>query len=213
MSRLMENLLDHRATSNGFNTRYRPWHCAGVSTAAIRHILSKRKRQKTSLRRLGYWSTLARSIAELHGDSLEVFSEGRGKGSEFIVRLPISEDTSNSERAGLALDNGGNPHELSRRVLVVDDNRNQVESIAILLRRLGCDIRTANDGPSALEVLKEFHPEFALIDIGLPGIDGFELARRIRTADAFKNTVLIAQPVGGEKRTVKNRVGQVLIIT
>jgi CheY-like chemotaxis protein len=88
---------------------------------------------------------------------------------------------------------------LSRSVLVVDDNKNQVESIAMLLRILGCEVRAAHDGLSALELLKEFNPEFALIDIGLPGIDGFELARRIRKINKFKNIVLIAQTGWGRE--------------
>jgi CheY-like chemotaxis protein len=88
---------------------------------------------------------------------------------------------------------------LPPRVLVVDDNPNQVASIALLLNLLGCAVRTANDAMGALEVLKDFLPEFALIDIGLPGIDGLELARRIRKSDEFKTIVLIAQTGWGRE--------------
>jgi two-component system CheB/CheR fusion protein len=142
---------------------------------------------------LGIGLTLARSIVELHGGSIEVVSDGPGKGSEFSVRLPLPEGRSESERVSLSVANAGNPNKLSTRVLVVDDNMNHVESIAMLLKILGCEVRTAHGGPSALKALTEFSPEFALIDIGLPGIDGFELARRIRKMNAFKNIILIAQ--------------------
>ena len=79
-----------------------------------------------------------------------------------------------------------NQNKLSTRVLVVDDNKNHVESIAMLLKILGCEVRTSHGGPSALKALTEFSPEVALIDIGLPGIDGFELARRIRKMNALQ---------------------------
>ena len=119
---------------------------------------------------LGIGLTLARSIVELHGGSIEVVSEGQGKGSEFSVSLPLPEGRSKSERARLSVANAGNQNKLSTQVLVVDDNKNHVESIAMLLKILGCEVRTAHGGPSALKALTEFSPEFALIDIGLPGI-------------------------------------------
>ena len=83
------------------------------------------------------------------------------------------------------------------------------ESVAALLKIFGCEVRAAHDGLSALEVLKEFVPEFALIDIGLPGIDGLELARRIRQVNEYKNIVLIAQTGWGrdEDREESRRAG------
>ncbi|HET7004791.1 MAG TPA: ATP-binding protein [Candidatus Binatia bacterium] len=150
---------------------------------------------------LGIGLTLARSIVELHGGSIQASSEGPGKGSEFIVRLPLLRQKVQRE---FDLDKTINrakaqAKRLSRRVLVVDDNPNQVASIAMLLNILGCVVETANDAASALEVLKDFVPEFALIDIGLPGVDGFELARRIRKLDEFKDVVLIAQTGWGRE--------------
>ena len=150
---------------------------------------------------LGIGLTLARSIVELHGGSIQARSEGPGKGSEFVVRLPLLNhlvDT-DSDVDTAAMIVKPQTKRLSRRVLVVDDNPNQVASIAMLLNILGCVVRTANDAASALDVLQEFVPEFALVDIGLPGIDGFELARRIRKLDEFKNVVLIAQTGWGRE--------------
>jgi len=143
---------------------------------------------------LGIGLTLARSIIELHGGRIEVNSEGLGHGSEFCVCLPLAKA---GERAQESIVAGRQTNQRSRRwsglVLVVDDNKNQVESVSALLKIFGCEVRAAHDGLSALEVLKDFIPEFALIDIGLPGIDGLELARRIRKVNEYKNIVLIAQ--------------------
>ncbi len=150
---------------------------------------------------LGIGLTLALHIVELHGGRIEVNSEGLGTGSEFAVRLPLAKKSGEQDQDSVGAGNEANPRSrrLSRSVLVVDDNNNQVESIAMLLKILGCEVRAAHDGVSALEALKEFIPEFALIDIGLPGIDGFELARRIRKVDEFKNIVLIAQTGWGRE--------------
>jgi len=160
---------------------------------------------------LGIGLTLASSIVELHGGGIEVNSEGVGKGSEFAVRLPLAKQSGERDQGSVSAGEDLNPRSrrLSRSVLVVDDNKNQVESIAMLLKILGCEVRAAHDGLSALETLKEFNPEFALIDIGLPGIDGFELARRIRKINEFKNIVLIAQTGWGreEDRVESHQAG------
>lgn len=147
---------------------------------------------------LGIGLTLALHIVELHGGGIEVNSEGLGKGSEFTVRLPLAKESGERDQASVGAGKQTN-RRLSTSVLVVDDSKNQVESIAMLLKILGCEVRAAHDGLSALEALQEFIPEFALIDIGLPGIDGFELARRIRKIDQFKNIVLIAQTGWGRE--------------
>jgi len=159
---------------------------------------------------LGIGLTLARSIVELHGGRIAVNSEGLGKGSEFFVHLPLAKTAGQPVQDAVA---GKPANPRSRRwsglVLVVDDNKNQVESVTALLKIFGCQVRAAHDGLSALEVLKEFTPEFALIDIGLPGIDGLELARRIRRVNEYKNIVLIAQTGWGrdEDREESHRAG------
>jgi PAS domain S-box-containing protein len=137
---------------------------------------------------LGIGLTLARSIVELHGGSIQAASAGLGRGSEFTVRLPLKEELGTAQRR--VAHSRLNPQ--PRRVLIVDDNENQVESMTMLLKRLGFEVRAAKDAWSALEILKEFVPEFAFIDIGLPGIDGFELARHIRATSELQNVLLIA---------------------
>jgi CheY-like chemotaxis protein len=101
------------------------------------------------------------------------------------------------------------PAERPKRILVVDDNSNQIASIALLLKTIDCEVRAAQDGPAALVELREFVPDFALIDIGLPGVNGYDLARLIRNDKQFDRTVLIAQTGwgGDEDRAASRRAG------
>jgi PAS domain S-box-containing protein len=126
---------------------------------------------------LGVGLTLARSLVEMHGGTLTASSEGPGRGSEFVVWLPIRrEPVASPDPEGGAGERKGP----GRRVLVVDDNRDSAESIALLAEIWGHEVRTALDGPSALEIAAAYRPEVILLDIGLPGMDGYEVARRLR---------------------------------
>src|SRR5262249_12423212 len=117
----------------------------------------------------GIGLTLVRGIVELHGGTVEARSDGPGKGSEFVVRLPLTAGVL-VPRAPRRRDEGAGPAG-KLRVLVVDDNIDGVESLSLLLRLLGMDVRTALDGPSALEALREWRPTVMLLDIGMPGMD------------------------------------------
>ena len=141
-----------------------------------------------SLGGLGIGLTLVKTLVELHGGSVEAHSEGRGLGSEFIIRFPL--DVRASTPASASTDDGGPG--ASRRVLIVDDNRDAARSLALLLKRYGHIVETADDGPSGLEAARSFAPEVALLDIGLPGMDGHELARRLRDDEALRDIVLVA---------------------
>ena len=142
---------------------------------------------------LGIGLSLVRSLVEQHGGSVEAHSEGLGKGSEFIVRLP----TAPAAKEESAMGSGGEPvlsmPLRSERILVVDDNKPQAQSLALLLNTMGFDVRSAYTAKSALSILDEFTPQVALIDIGLPDLNGFELARRLRTLPELKGITLIAQ--------------------
>jgi CheY-like chemotaxis protein/two-component sensor histidine kinase len=140
---------------------------------------------------LGIGLTLARSLVQLHGGSVEARSDGPGRGSEFTVRLPmirkgpeVAEPTSHGAavESGVAL----------QRVLVVDDNRDAADSLAMLLQVLGSDVHTAHDGASALDAFVAYRPTLAFLDIGMPGMDGYELARRARQLPGGQETILIA---------------------
>src|SRR5262249_26937816 len=123
---------------------------------------------------LGIGLTLVKSLAELHEGKVTATSGGLGRGSEFVVRLPATPGT-----APLPLDSkrgiiGAAAHHW--RVLVVDDNVDTAEGMARLLRFAGHTVRMAHDGPAALAAAREHRPEFVLLDIGLPGMDGYEVA-------------------------------------
>jgi PAS domain S-box-containing protein len=144
---------------------------------------------------LGIGLTLVRSLVQLHGGSVTAFSEGLGKGSEFTVRLPLA--------AGLPSDK---EHPQSQhfaitpfRVLVVDDNRDAADSLATLLKCLGAEVQAVHDGPAALATLEAFRPALVVLDIGMPGMDGYEVARQIREQPLYRNVMLAAMTGWGQE--------------
>jgi CheY-like chemotaxis protein len=159
---------------------------------------------------LGIGLSLTRSLVQLHGGSVEARSEGLGKGSEFIVRLPLGRPPEAAAAAAAAapapapaadvvapvppavLPQTAAPGQQPRRVLVVDDNRDAAESLAMLLRIIGAQADVVYDGASALERLPDYRPHVVVLDLGMPGMDGYEVARRIRALPEHRATTLIA---------------------
>ena len=139
---------------------------------------------------LGIGLTLSKRLVELQGGSLQGSSGGRGKGSEFIIRLPLAA-TPRDERAPVAEAAGAAPGG-PKRLLVVDDNRDFATMLAALLELMGHEVRTAEDGPSAISVAADYRPDAVFLDIGLPGMSGFDVARRIRSSPDLARTTLIA---------------------
>jgi signal transduction histidine kinase len=137
---------------------------------------------------LGIGLAVVKGIVELHKGSVAASSEGLGKGAEFIVRLPRQGATSAHE---LAAEQRG-PPAVPQRILIVDDNVDLAESMAMLLRLEGHQVRIAIDGSSALELAGDFHPNAALLDIGLPGLNGYDLAREFRSRQKGSGLLLIA---------------------
>jgi PAS domain S-box-containing protein len=138
---------------------------------------------------LGIGLTLAQRLLKLHGGSIEARSEGPGQGSEFVVRLPLA---THPESFHPAAKPAARRTASSRRVLVVDDNRDAAESLETLLQLWGHQARSAQDGPQALSLAAEFRPEIVLLDIGLPVMDGYEVARRMRALPAGRNAMIVA---------------------
>jgi CheY-like chemotaxis protein/two-component sensor histidine kinase len=126
---------------------------------------------------LGLGLTIVRSLTELHGGRVEVRSEGPGRGSEFVLRLPLHAGDAAVARPRTA---GGATGAARRRVLVVDDNRDAADMLAQALDVLGHEARCAYDGLEAVEVARRFDPEIVFLDLGLPVLDGYEVARRLR---------------------------------
>lgn len=143
---------------------------------------------------LGLGLAIVRSLVGLHGGTVSARSEGLGRGTEFTIRLPPIDLAMSAAAAvtvpapGLALrtGNGGS------QVLVVDDNQDAAEMLAEVLMDWGYTVRVAHDGPTALRLVAEFTPEIALLDIGLPVMDGYELARLLKENPSFQRTHLVA---------------------
>ncbi len=129
---------------------------------------------------LGIGLTLVRSLTELHGGRVDAYSPGPGRGSRFVVRLPLAAAITAGFDATQPRGRVGS--RMRRRVLVVDDNQDAADMLAALLRAAGHEVVVAFDGPSALGALPSFTPDVALLDIGLPLMDGYDLARRLKAA-------------------------------
>ncbi len=140
---------------------------------------------------LGIGLTLARRLVEMHGGTLSAESDGRGSGSAFLVRLPLSEVPEGVVPRARASEPELHPAH-PRRVLIVDDNQDAADMLALMMDAWGQMTRVAHDGPAALKAGAEFHPEVVLLDLGLPGLDGYETARRIRATDWGRHATLVA---------------------
>ena len=139
---------------------------------------------------LGIGLTIVNRLVQLHGGSVEARSEGRGRGSEFIVRLPLVEPAPLVQPAPTTRDVP--PVACSRRVLVVDDNADAAESLALVLEMFGHEASIAADGPAALATGESFRPDLVLLDIGLPGMNGFDVCQRMRARPWGRDAMFVA---------------------
>jgi two-component system CheB/CheR fusion protein len=177
----------------------------GIDPAMLPRVFDLFSRADHSLARphggLGVGLTIVRRVVELHGGRVEARSAGLGHGSEFVVRLP-SADPPDPTATRIARESHA-PAEresVARRILIVDDSWDGADTLARLLRADGHDVRTAADGRSALEAAEAFQPEVVLLDIGLPGMSGFEVAEHLRRRPGTSSTVLIALTGYGQER-------------
>ncbi|MFL6198029.1 MAG: ATP-binding protein [Thermoanaerobaculia bacterium] len=144
---------------------------------------------------LGIGLTLVRSLVEMHGGSVEAHSPGLGQGSEFVVRLPArlpAEKSAPMPEPEVPFSSRG------LRVLVVEDNVDAAESLSALLRLWGHEVRMVHDGLAALDAAREQHPEVVLLDIGLPGLDGYQVAKRLREDPSMDGALLVAMTGYGQ---------------
>jgi CheY-like chemotaxis protein len=164
----------------------------GISRAALGHVFEPFVQLDKALDRthggLGLGLALVRGLAELHGGSVTAHSEGLGRGAEFVVTLPLDRagESRPSERAAPIVTLP------ARRVLVIEDNLDAAESLKEVLELSGHVVEIAGSGPEGLEKARAFRPEVVLCDIGLPAMDGFEVASAIRADPALRSTALVA---------------------
>jgi len=142
---------------------------------------------------LGLGLAIVRSLVERHGGSISAHSAGLGRGSEFVMRLPkskldLASPARRTESSTLRSDTSGS----GARILVVDDNEDAADMLALALRLAGCEVHVAHDGPHALRIGAAHRFDVALLDIGLPVMDGYELARHLRNLPNLRNTQLVA---------------------
>jgi signal transduction histidine kinase/ActR/RegA family two-component response regulator len=165
----------------------------GISTELLPHVFEPFTQEERSLDRsqggLGIGLALVKSLIGLHDGKVQALSAGPGRGSEFLLQLPAMKE---APPAGAPLEQEAGVSTSSRKILVVDDSADGARSLSMLLEILGHQVRTVHDGPSALAEARKFIPEIVLMDIGLPGMDGFEVARRMRQHLGMKGSTLVA---------------------
>lgn len=173
----------------------------GIPAEKLRSIFDMFMQVEASGKRsqggLGIGLTVVRNLLQLHGGTVEAHSAGPGQGSEFVVRLPLTEpqlDNPTQNRSS----NKETPC-VSRRILVVDDNADAADSLALLLRLQGHAVRVAHNGSGGLKLAESEPPDVAFLDIGMPDMSGHELARRLRTNPALRQTMLVAMTGWGQE--------------
>jgi CheY-like chemotaxis protein len=146
---------------------------------------------------LGIGLALSRRLAEMHGGTLDGHSDGVGKGSEFVVRLPLAAGLPATDASSSAATEGAGLQGIA--ALVVDDNHDAGDSLGQVLTLLGADVRVARDGREAIETFAAFRPRVVLLDIGMPEMNGYDVARAIRTRFPGAPTTLVALTGWGQE--------------
>lgn len=155
---------------------------------------------------LGIGLALGKGLVELHGGSVEAHSEGIGRGTQFVVRLPLA----TPRRAPAAGDAHSHTHaapKSGRKVLIADDNDDAAESLAMLLRLNGHEVRTAHDGDDALTLAQVFRPEVVVLDLGMPEMDSYKTGRLIRQ-EPWGTAVTLVAPTGWGQDRDKRRTAE-----
>ena len=166
----------------------------GIPTALLPKVFDVFMQGDRSLDRseggLGVGLTVVKSLIEMHGGSVSAFSEGVQRGSEFVIRLPLADERDLALARPKALLHVATSDK--KRLLVVDDNHDFAATLAALLEVAGHEVRTVHDGTAALPAAAIYRPHAVLMDIGLPGMSGYEVAKQLRSQPEFARTILIA---------------------
>src|SRR3569623_85887 len=175
----------------------------GISQAMLEKVFTIFMQARHPLERsqggLGIGLSLVKGLVDLHGGTVEAFSKGPGQGSEFVVRLPREYTDIDELSAGAAPENRRLPPQKAKRILVVDDNIDAANTVSELLNLLGHETRIVHDGPSAGEAALDMRPDIVLLDIGLPGLNGYQVAQTIRAQESLRGIILVALTGWGQE--------------
>lgn len=185
----------------------------GIPAPLLPHVFELFVQGERTLARsqggLGIGLTMVKRLVELHGGFVEAFSEGPGRGSEFVVRLPllpVQKAAPAGDQPGDGDSTVGQPGKSRRkRVLLIEDNADAAETMADLLELWGYDCRVAANGPSGLDQISTFGPDVVLLDIGLPGMDGYEVAQRLREERGYTRPLVAVTGYGQEEDRRRSR--------
>jgi signal transduction histidine kinase/ActR/RegA family two-component response regulator len=181
----------------------------GIPREAIQDVFAMFSQVKSAQDRsdggLGIGLALAKGLVDLHGGTIEARSEGTGRGSEFVVRLPTR--LLGAPQLSPAMDTASAVPDRRRRLLIADDNEDAAESLAALLRMEGHDVTVVHNGRDALATAAAIQPEIALLDIGMPDMNGYEVARQLRTGPLGQTLMLIAVTGWGQDRDKARAIG------
>ncbi len=172
----------------------------GIAAADLARVFDMFEQVDTSLERsrdgLGLGLTLVKTLAELHGGRVDVYSEGPARGSEFVVHLPLAPPLSAAAPQPPMEQAAGTS---ARRILIVDDNEDGAESLSMMLELAGHKTYQAYDGPEGIEAARRLAPDVVLLDIGLPGMSGYEVCRRVRSESWGRDLVMVALTGWGQQ--------------
>jgi len=178
----------------------------GVDPSALANIFEPFVQGRATLHRtdggMGIGLTVVRSLVDMHGGTIRASSPGTGLGSEFIVQFPISDgkQSAEGERRAVAWPSG-------KRVVIVEDNIDSCDMLELLLQRGGYDVHTAHDGKRGFELISELKPDLAIVDVGLPGMDGFQVARAVRSRPELTSVFMVALTGYGQARDQEAALG------
>ncbi|MDQ6629699.1 MAG: ATP-binding protein [Pseudomonadota bacterium] len=189
----LDNEVELRVTDNGI----------GISEEMLPHVFELFMQEHQAIDRakggLGLGLAIVQNLMRMHAGTVSAASNGRGMGSTFTIRLPAVVAAAEHRREAAESAPSPATRTYAHSVLIVDDNADAAETLAMLLRGLGCDARTAESGRAALALVASFKPELALLDIGLPEMDGYELARRLRAIPDLARMRMVAVTGYGQK--------------
>jgi len=167
---------------------------AGIAKEILGTVFELFVQSKRTLDRseggLGLGLTLVRSLVDMHGGTVAATSDGEGRGAEFVVRFPLARESVDKPLPARAPKAARTPN--GSRVVVVEDNADSRDMLRTLLKHAGFDCRTAHDGPSGVALIENMKPDIAIIDVGLPGMNGFDVARRLRRARTRESLYMVA---------------------